>query len=80
MSPEVTATIAALPDSVLPALGEIFDVLRIAPWNGPPYSKDNADGAMRHWVFGPGDLGDVIYLILENARRVEVVRITWLGD
>ncbi len=80
MAPEVTATIAALPTNVLPALGEVFDVLRIAPWNGPPYSDDNPDGPMRHWAFGPGDVGDVIYLILERARWVEVVRITWLGD
>lgn len=80
VAPEVTATIAVLPDSVLPSLGEIFDVLRIAPWNGPPYNEDNVEGAMRHWAFGPGNVGDVIYLILENARRVEVVRITWFGD
>ncbi len=80
MAPEVTATIAVLPNSVLPSLGEVFDVLRIAPWNGLPYNDDKPDGAMRHWAFGPGALGDVVYPILENARRVEVVRLTWLGD
>ncbi|MGQ0844093.1 MAG: hypothetical protein ACT4QF_08145 [Sporichthyaceae bacterium] len=80
VAPEVVATIAGLPDNGLPALSEIFDVLRIAPWNGPSYSEDNAEGAMRHWVFGPDNVGDVIYLILERARRVEVVRITCLGD
>lgn len=75
VAPEVTAAIAALPTSVLPALGDVFDVLRIVPWNGPPYNKDNPDGSMRHWVFGAGDVGDVIYVILENARRVEAVRV-----
>jgi hypothetical protein len=80
VAPEVTAAIAALPHNVLLSLGEAFDVLKLVPWNGPPYNKDNPDGAMRHWAFGPGNLGDVIYVILENARRVEVVRVTWLGD
>ena len=79
MAPEVTASVAALPLSVLPSLNEVFDLLKLVPWNGPPYNEDNPDGAMRHWVFGPGGVGDVIYVILENTRQVEVVRIVWLG-
>ncbi len=80
MAPEVAATVAVLPDSVLPSLSEVFDVLRITPWNGPPYNDDKPDAAMRHWAFGPDNIGDVVYVILENVRRVEVVRITWLGE
>jgi hypothetical protein len=80
VTPEVTAAIAALPTRVLPALGEVFDVLKIAPWNGPPYNKNNPDGAMRHWAFGPEDVGDIVYVILERARRVELVLMTWFGD
>lgn len=78
--PEVSAAIAALPAVGLRALAEVFAVLEVAPWSGLPYNDGNPDGAMRHLVFGPGGSGEIVYVILENSRRVEAVSLVWLGD
>ena len=80
LGPEVSAAIAALPAVGLRALAEVFAVLEVAPWSGPPYNDVNPDGALRHLVFGPGGSGEIVYVILENSRRVEAVTLVWLGD
>jgi hypothetical protein len=34
---------------------------------------------MRKLLFGPEGAGEVIYLILEHDRRVELLRVHWIG-
>lgn len=80
LASEVTAAIGELPAPALVSLAELFALLEIAPWGGDPHNDDKPDGAMRHRVFGPGGLGDLVYVILESTRRVELVRLVWLGD
>jgi hypothetical protein len=50
-----------------------------APWKGQPLHEDNPDGAVRQWVFGPDDAGQVIYLILDHQREVHVLTLQWIG-
>lgn len=54
-------------------------VLTLVPWNGVAYSDDKPDGLMRQLVFGLGGKGLVTYLILEDQRRVDVLRVQWAG-
>lgn len=70
--------IAALPYEALPHYAQILGVLELAPWNGLPCNKDKSDGVMRTLLFGGGQ-EKVIYLILEDQRRVDVVKVMWLG-
>ncbi|WP_165960650.1 hypothetical protein [Actinocrispum wychmicini] len=51
----------------------------MAPWDGLPYNQDNPDGNTRIWVFGPGGEGKVIYLILDDQRRVDLLNVMWVG-
>jgi hypothetical protein len=34
---------------------------------------------MRALTFGPAGQGDVIYLILDDSRRVDILVVVWLG-
>ena len=77
--PEAQEQIAALPDDALIAYADVHGVLELKPWNGEPQHKDNPDGAVRRWPFGPGAAGHVVYLILEAQREVHVVLVQWLG-
>lgn len=54
-------------------------MLELVPWNGIPYNDDLPDGSLRELLFGPGSLGKVSYLILEDQRRVDVLKVMWLG-
>lgn len=71
--------IRAMPRDLLGALAEIMAVLELAPWSGMPYNEAKPDGTMREQVFGPHGRGKVTYLILEEQRRVDVLRVMWLG-
>jgi hypothetical protein len=51
----------------------------LVPWNGLPYNDAKPDGAMRQLVFGPGGAGVVVYLVLEDQQRVDVIRVVWLS-
>ena len=76
---EVIDQVAALPADALDAYAEVLTVLTVAPWNGPAQHKDNPDGAVRRWPFGPGLAGQVLYLILEDQREVHVLVVQWFG-
>lgn len=67
----------ALPAAALAAYAEVRVVLETSPWNGRPYHRDNPQGAMRALPFGV--YGLLIYLILENERRVDVLLVQWVG-
>jgi hypothetical protein len=71
--------IAALPAEALPFYAELMTVLETAPWGGEAYDRQRPDANMRTHVFGKYDQGLVIYLILEDQRRVVVLRVLWAG-
>jgi hypothetical protein len=33
---------------------------------------------MRALTFGPGSEGDIVYLVLEDQRRVDILVVLWL--
>lgn len=71
--------IAALPDDALAGYAEALGVLKLIPWNGLPISDANPDAEVRQLVFGPRGEGLVTYLILEDQRRVDALRVHWVG-
>jgi len=66
-----------LPTEALAAYLDLRVMLETAPWNGAPYNRANPDGAMRTQTFGSRGL--VVYLILENQRRVILLSVQWAG-
>ena len=73
----VSEQVAALPIEVLPGYAEVLTVLQLKPWNGRPQHEDNPDAAVRRWTFGPGQAGQVVYLILEDQREVHLLLVQW---
>lgn len=71
--------VAALPADALPRYAELMTVLEIAPWGGEAYDRQRPDGNMRTYLFGQHDQGMAIYLILDDQRRVVVLRVLWAG-
>jgi hypothetical protein len=71
--------IDALPSEALSAFAEARAVLEVAPWNGLSYHRRRPDSPMRRLVFGPHGEGDLIYLILEDQRRVDLLDVLWLA-
>lgn len=69
---------AALPEGALPFYAELMVVLETAPWSGEPYNMQRPDTNMRTHTFGEHDQGLAIYLILEDQRRVTVLRVLWM--
>ncbi len=69
--------IAALPPEALASYAEALAVLEVNPWGGNPYRASRPDAAVRTLTFGTG--GMVIYLVLEDQRRVDVLHVLWLG-
>jgi hypothetical protein len=76
---EAMDQIAALPDEALAFYAQVLGVLELTPWNGAPYNLAKNVGPMRQWVFGQQGEGMVVYLILEDQRRVDVLRVLWLA-
>jgi hypothetical protein len=62
---------------LLPVFLKVLDVLELTPWNGEPYHAGNPAGAMRRLLFGSGGRGAVIYLVLEDQLRVDLLRVHW---
>ena len=75
---EAQEQVAALPTSLLPHYAEALDIATMAPWSGKPYNPDKPLAAMRHLIFGPQGRGEVIYVIVEDQQRVDVLRVYWL--
>jgi len=71
--------IAALPDDALESYAQVLGVLELVPWHGHPQHEDNPRGALRQFVFGPGNHGVVIYLILDDQLCVDVLEVMWIG-
>jgi len=71
--------VAALPAGALPRYAELMTVLETAPWSGEAYDRQRPDTNMRTYAFGKHDQGLVVYLILDDQRRVVVLRVLWAG-
>jgi len=74
---EVVEQIAALPASALRSYAELMSLLEVAPWSGESYNRQRPDANMRSHPFGTNGEGLAIYLILEDQRRVVVLRVLW---
>ena len=71
--------IDALPTDALAPFAEARAVLELVPWNGEPYHEHRPDSPMRAMTFGPHGEGDIVYLVLEDQRRVDVLVVLWLA-
>ncbi|MGH3437644.1 MAG: hypothetical protein ACRDR6_23110 [Pseudonocardiaceae bacterium] len=70
--------VGALPAEALNPFAEAHTALELAPWNGAPYHRNAPDSPMRALTFGPYGEGDIVYLILEDQRRVDILVVLWL--
>lgn len=77
--PEAVDDLQGLPASALAPYAEVLSLLEVTPWSGRAYNRQKPDGSMRVVPFGPKGEGLVVYLILEDQRRVAVLRVMWLG-
>lgn len=76
---EVNEQVAALPAQALPLYAELMAMLAVSPWSGEIYNQERPHTAnMRTHPFGPNAEGFIIYLILEQERRVSVLRVVWI--
>jgi hypothetical protein len=71
--------IDALPADALTPFAEARAALELAPWNGRPYHRRQPDSPMRTLTFGPLGAGKVVYLILDDQRRVDILVVLWLA-
>ncbi|HEX7662471.1 MAG TPA: hypothetical protein VF444_23650 [Pseudonocardiaceae bacterium] len=71
--------INALPTEALVPFAEARTTLELAPWNGAPYNRQSPDSPMRAMSFGPDNEGDIVYLILDDQRRVDILVVLWLS-
>ncbi|MFZ0118902.1 MAG: hypothetical protein WAN20_06930 [Pseudonocardiaceae bacterium] len=74
---ETGEQIDALPYEALVPLADLLDVLTIAPWNGDPINNSHPGGPLRMWPFGVA--GILTCLILEDQRRVDLIRVVWVS-
>jgi hypothetical protein len=71
--------IEALPADALAPFAEARAALELAPWNGAPYHRNRPDSPMRALALGPNGEGDIVYLVLEEERRVDILVVLWLS-
>lgn len=76
---EAIAQISALPAETLKAYAELMALLELAPWSGDAYNRERPDANMRAHPFGEHDRGLAIYLVLEDQRRVIILRVLWVS-
>jgi len=69
----------ALPLAALASFAEVRTALEPAPWNGAPYHRNRPDSPMRALTFGPHGEGDIVYLVPEEERRVDILVVLWLA-
>jgi hypothetical protein len=77
--PHAFDQLSALPSEVFPFFAELVTVLEVAPWSGDAYDRQRPDANMRAHAFGEHGEGLVIYVILDDQRRVVVLRVLWAG-
>ncbi|RTL64012.1 MAG: hypothetical protein EKK42_26485 [Pseudonocardiaceae bacterium] len=68
-----------LPAAALVAFAEARAALEVAPWTaGMPYHPHRPDGPMRALTFGDRGQGDIVFLVVEELRRVDLLMVMWL--
>jgi hypothetical protein len=79
---DVEKRLDALPHKALVSYAEALEMASLTPWNAPPWIKEHPRRPMRTQTFGDrgrdGGTGYVVFVILEDERRVVVVRVVWL--
>ena len=76
---EAGAQVAALPPEALAPYAELRALLAVAPWSGDSLNSQRPDAPVRTHVFGGHSQGLVTYLVVEDQRRVAVLRVHWAG-
>jgi hypothetical protein len=71
--------LVALPAEAIPFYAELVTVLEVAPWSGDAYDRQRPDANMRAHAFGKHGEGLAVYVILDEQRRVVVLRVLWAG-
>jgi hypothetical protein len=56
---------------------EVLGVLQSMPWNGQPQHPANPDTPVWRWAFGPGQAGQVVYLVLQEQQEVHLLLVQW---
>lgn len=55
-------------------------LLEVAPWSGDSVNDAYPDAPVRTLPFGPTGQGLITYLVLEDQRRVDILKVLWLGE
>ena len=76
---EAVDQVEALPSKALVPYAEVVSLLEIAPWSGASYNRERPDVSTRTLTFGENGEGLVIYVVLDDQRRVVVLRVLWTG-
>lgn len=76
--PDALEQVAVLPVDALSSYAEVMALLEVAPWSGEAYNRQRPDANMRTHAFGKQGEGVVIYMVLEDQRRVVVLRVLWV--
>lgn len=71
--------IDALPGNALAPFAEVHTMPEVAPWNGDPINEAYPDAPVRTPSFGPDHEGLLTYLIIEDLRRVDILKVYWLN-
>lgn len=69
----------ALPFDAIAAFLEVLAMLGVAPWGGKSLNRNNPSANILTLAFGPERQGMVTYMILEDRRHVEILKVMWLG-
>lgn len=54
-------------------------MLELVPSSGHPLHASDPDGPLRIVAFGARGHGLVVYLVLDEQRRVEVLQVAWMS-
>ena len=76
--PEMREQLEELPAGAVASFSEILVMLEVGPWGGDSLNRERPENNMRSVVFGPERQGLVVYLILEDQRRVIPLSLTWI--
>lgn len=76
---EAQQQIDALPVEALAPFAELRTMLEVAPWEGRPFNHLKPASPMRMCPFGPDGQGIAAYLILDDQRRVDLLKVLWMG-
>ncbi|MDN5858885.1 MAG: hypothetical protein L0H84_09700 [Pseudonocardia sp.] len=75
---EVIAQLAAMPVALLVDYADAVDAAATAPWSGEPINAANPTAEVRRRLFGPLGAAQLVYLVVEHAQEIHLLRITVL--